>query len=162
MNTPRFAVHCRPRGAETRPLPDGALATHILYAPTIPVRGISAVRALLPGGRVLPPQRHRTAETALIALSGYPAVLSGPTMVPALPEPGDLVYVPADVPYAVVNLSLNAAVLLLIVTTDPSIDSGTLPAPDHAGLVADRAVALRAEHLERITQRRASTARRRR
>lgn len=162
MTAPMFAVHCRPRGAETRPLAEGALATHLLYAPTVPVERISAIRALLPGGRVLPPQRHRTAETALVVLSGYSAVLSGPTMAAALPAPGDLIYVPVDVPYAVVNLSHNAAVLLLIITTDPNFDVGTAPAAEHSGAVADRTITLRAEHLERISQRRASDVRRRR
>lgn len=162
MTTPKFAVHCRPRGAETRPLPDGALATNLLYAPTVPVDRISAIRALLPGGRVLPPQRHRAAESAVVVLSGYAAVLSGPTMAAALPAPGDLIYVPTDVPYAVVNLSLNAAVLLLIITTDPNFDVGAAPAAEHSGTVADRAIALRAEHLERISQRRASNGRRHR
>ncbi|MBN9743605.1 hypothetical protein DMP23_21420 [Amycolatopsis sp. A1MSW2902] len=162
MTAPIFAVHCRPRGAETRPLPDGGLTTHILYAPTVPVERMSATRVLLPGGRILPPQRHRTAESALVMLSGYAAVLSGPTMAAALPAIGDLIYIPVGVPYAVVNLSRNAAVLLLAITTDPDFDVGTVAADEHSNTVADRAVALRAEHLERITQRRASNPRRRR
>ncbi|MYW94197.1 cupin domain-containing protein [Amycolatopsis rubida] len=162
MTEPMYAVLCRPRGAETRPLPDGALATHLLYAPTVPVDQLSAIRVLIPGGRVLPPAQHSSAETALVVLSGYAGVLSGPTMTPALPAPGDLVYIPAGVPHSVVNLSHNAADLLLAITTDPHIDARTAPAADYSDAVATRAITLRAEHVDRIAQRRASDARRRR
>lgn len=162
MTAPQFAVRCRPHGADTQPLPDGGLTTSVLYAPSVPVEGISAARLLLPGARILPPQRHRSAETALVALSGSAAVLSGEGMSPVLPDTGDIVYIPTGVSYAIVNLSLNAAVLYLMVTTDPALNSDVVRAPEHAGLAADRAVALRAEHLKRIMNSERAKPRRRR
>ncbi|WP_156096558.1 hypothetical protein [Amycolatopsis jejuensis] len=60
------------------------------------------------------------------------------------------------------NLSLNAAVLFLSITTDPTVESDVVQAPEHAGLAADRAIALRAEHIKRIHARRMPELRRRR
>ncbi|GAA3561035.1 hypothetical protein GCM10022222_51020 [Amycolatopsis ultiminotia] len=162
MTTSAFAVHCRPNGSEAQLLPEGGVATHVLYAPPVPVRGLSATRVLLPGGRIIPPQRHPRAETALVALSGYQAVLSGHTMAPIKPAPGDVVYIPPGIPYSVINVSHNAAVIYLAITTDPEFDNGAVPAPEYSGTVADQTVRLRTDHLARINSKRASGIRRRR
>ncbi|MEW2507651.1 hypothetical protein AB0878_45045 [Amycolatopsis sp. NPDC047767] len=155
-----FAVHRRPSGADTRTMPGGALVTSVLYAPTVPTEHVSAGRLLIPGNRHLPVQRDRSAETALVLLSGYAAVLSGRSLRAALPSPGDLVYVRRNLPYAVVNLSRNAAVLMLEVTTNPGFWSALEPVPELEPAVVSRAEQLRADHFERITHRRVGRTRR--
>jgi uncharacterized RmlC-like cupin family protein len=154
-----LAVHRRPSGADTRTVPGGALVTSVLYAPTVPTEQLSAGRLLIPGNRHLPAHRDRAAETALILLSGYAAVLSGESLRPVLPAPGDLIYIRRALPYAVINLSRNAAVLMLSVTTDPKFGSALEPAPDLDPAVTIRAESLRAEHFERITHRRIGSSR---
>ncbi|WP_116202823.1 hypothetical protein [Amycolatopsis circi] len=83
-------------------------------------------------------------------------------MVPVLPAAGDVVYIPVGTPYAIVNLSLNATVLSLMITTDPAFDSDVVPLPELAELAATRANALRTEHLRRIRAAPASRLRTRR
>ncbi|WP_432854902.1 hypothetical protein ACQPXB_21165 [Amycolatopsis sp. CA-161197] len=134
--------------------------TTVLYAPTVPTQQLAAGRILISGGRLLPARRDPIAESALILLSGYAAVLSGQSLRPLLPAPGDLIYVRRDLPYAVVNLSCNAAVLMLVVTTDRRFDSAAQPEPVLDAAVAARAAQLRSEHLERIAERRTTSTRR--
>ncbi|GAA1020549.1 hypothetical protein GCM10009565_09590 [Amycolatopsis albidoflavus] len=83
-------------------------------------------------------------------------------MVPVLPAAGDIVYIPVGTPYSIVNLSLNATVLCLMIATDPAFDSNVVPIPELTGLGAARANALRAEHLHRIRTAPASRLRTRR
>ncbi|QYN18915.1 hypothetical protein [Amycolatopsis sp. DSM 110486] len=155
-----FAVHRRPSGADTRTTSGGALVTSVLYAPAVPTSHVSAGRLLIPGNRHLPVHRDPAAETALVLLSGYAAVLSGRSLRPMLPAPGDLVYVRRNLPYAVINLSRNAAVLMLAVTTDPRFWSALEAVPDLEPTLLARAEQLRTDHFERITHRRVGATRR--
>jgi uncharacterized RmlC-like cupin family protein len=146
------AVHRRPSGADTRPLPEGGLQTLVLSAPGTAVEHLSAARLLIPGGKHLPPRLHHADETALVLLSGYAAVLSGTGMHPVRPAPGDLVYVRQNLPYTVANLSRNAAILMLVVSTDPSFDGASRRAPEFDSLAAGHIEQLRIEHARRLAQ----------
>ncbi|WP_158888999.1 cupin domain-containing protein [Amycolatopsis anabasis] len=154
------AVHRSASGAAASTTREGDTVTAIIHAPAVPVRMLSAGRMHIPGGRATAPQRHSATESALAVLSGYAAVLSGHDMRPDLPRPGDMIYIPPETPYAVVNLSLNASVLLIVFRTDPKFIADVQRVPELSGAVSSRVGQLRAEHLERLMSRRSGRVRR--
>ncbi|MBE1493158.1 putative RmlC-like cupin family protein [Amycolatopsis lexingtonensis] len=154
--------------ATTTPIPStaGNLAgeaetlTPILRTGTVPTRALSGGRMHLPSATTLAPQRHDATESAIAIISGHVAVLSGNAMQPFHPQAGDIVYIPATLPYAVVNLSNNASVLALVFRTDPGFDTDVhrIPELDHA--VRDQIPDLRRAHHEALLTRRSGRARR--
>jgi uncharacterized RmlC-like cupin family protein len=123
-------------------------------ATEIPARALCAGRMHIPGGKTTAPQRHHTTEATLAVISGYAAVLSGPTMTPALPNPGETIHIPPGMPYAVVNLSLNVSVLLLSFRTDPGFTTDVHRAPDMDSAASVRIVPLRIGYYQRLMHQR--------
>ncbi|MEV6644288.1 hypothetical protein [Amycolatopsis sp. NPDC051371] len=131
----------------------------ILRAGIVPTRSLSGGRMHLPGATTLAPQRHDTTETAIAVISGHVAVLSGAAMQAFHPQAGDMIYIPATLPYAVVNLSNNASVLALVFRTDPGFDTDVhrMPELDHAA--REKIPDLRRTHHKALLSRRSARAR---
>jgi quercetin dioxygenase-like cupin family protein len=134
--------------------------TPILRAGVVPTRALSGGRMHLPGATTLAPQRHDTTETAIAIISGHAAVLSGNAMQPFHPQAGDMIYIPATLPYAVVNLSNNASVLALIFRTDPGFDTDVHRMPELDPAARDQIPDLRRAHHKALLTRRNGRARR--
>ncbi|WP_410591808.1 hypothetical protein [Amycolatopsis sp. lyj-23] len=134
--------------------------TPIMRTGSVPTRALSGGRMHLPGATTLAPQRHDTTETAIAIISGHAAVLSGNAMQPFHPRAGDIIYIPATLPYSVVNLSNNASVLALVFRTDPGFDTDIhrMPELDHAA--RDQIPDLRRAHHKALLTRRSGRARR--
>jgi uncharacterized RmlC-like cupin family protein len=120
----------------------------------LPARALCAGRMHIPAGKTTAPQRHHTTEATLTVISGHAAVLSGPTMTSALPSPGDTIHIPAGMPYAVVNLSLNVSVLLLTYRTDSGFTTDIHRAPDMDSAASDRITPLRISYYQRLMHQR--------
>ncbi|MEV6871736.1 cupin domain-containing protein [Amycolatopsis sp. NPDC051128] len=133
--------------------------TPILRTGTVPTRALSGGRMHLPGATTLAPQRHDTTETAIAIISGHVAVLSGNAMQPFHPRAGDIIYIPATLPYAVVNLSNNASVLALVFRTDPGFDTDVHQVPELDQTARDQIPDLRRAHHEALLTRRGGRAR---
>ncbi|WP_146060498.1 cupin domain-containing protein [Amycolatopsis sp. CA-128772] len=133
---------------------EGETLTPILRTGVVPTRALSGGRMHLPGAISLAPQRHDTTETAIAIISGHVAVLSGNTMQPFHPKAGDMIYIPATLPYAVVNLSHNASVLALIFRTDPGFDTDVHRMPELDRAARDQIPALRRTHRTALLNRR--------
>src|SRR5437763_16063770 len=82
------------------------ILTPIVHTGVVPARALSGGRLHLLGGCTTAPQRHDTTESVIAVLSGHVAVLTGIHMEPFYPRADDMVYIPATLPYAVVNLSM--------------------------------------------------------
>lgn len=160
MITSGTAIHRPPSRADTHIHDDGTAATAIVYTPALPTRAVSAGRMHIPGGRTTTPQRHRTTEAVLTIISGYAAILSGHQLQVALPRPGDMIYIPAAVPYSVVNLSLNASVLILTFRGDPGFNIDIEHLPDLTHRVVHQVDTLRSDHLHCLMSRRTGRVRR--
>lgn len=154
------AVHRSPSGADTRIRDDGSADTATVYAPAVPVRALSAGRMHVPGGRTTTPQLHRTTEAVLTIISGYSAILSGHQLHVALPRPGDMIYIPPATPYSIVNLSLNASVLILTFRADPGFSTDLAYLPDVEPRVLSQVGKLRSDHLHRLMSHRTGHVRR--
>jgi quercetin dioxygenase-like cupin family protein len=139
---------------------EGETLTPILRTGIVPTRALSGGRMHLPGATTLAPQRHDTTETAIAIISGHVAILSGNTMQPFHPQAGDIIYIPATLPYAVVNLSNNASVLALAFRTDPGFDTDVHRMPELDRVVRDQIPDLRREHHKALLTRRSGRARR--
>ena len=152
----------------TTPLPTAAghlagedeTLTPILRTGIVPTRALSGGRMHLPGATTLAPQRHDTTETAIAIISGHAAILSGNAMQPFHPRAGDIVYIPATLPYAVVNLSTNASVLALVFRTDPGFGTDVHRMPELDQAARDQIPDLRRVHLKALLNRRSGRARR--
>jgi quercetin dioxygenase-like cupin family protein len=132
----------------------------ILRTGIVPTRALSGGRMHLPGATTLAPQRHDTTETAIAIVSGHVAVLSGNAMQPFHPQAGDMIYIPATLPYAVVNLSNNASVLALVFRTDPGFDTDVHRMPELDETARDQIPDLRRAHHNALLTRRSGRARR--
>jgi len=154
------AVHRSPSGANAHVSPEGDTVTAVLHAPAVPVRAISAGRVHIPGGKATGPQCHHVAEATLAVISGYAAVLSGNNMTPALPAPGDMIYIPPGMPYTVVNLSMNASVLLLAFRTDPGFTTDVHRASEMDSVASARIAQLRVDYHQRLMHQRTGRIRR--
>jgi quercetin dioxygenase-like cupin family protein len=152
----------------TTPLPSAAgnlagedeTLTPLLRTGIVPTRALSGGRMHLPGATTLAPQRHDTTETAIAIISGHVAVLSGNAMQPFYPRAGDMIYIPATLPYAVVNLSNNASVLALIFRTDPGFDTDVHRMPELDQPARDQIPDLRRAHHKALLTRRSGRGRR--
>ncbi|MFF1612919.1 cupin domain-containing protein [Amycolatopsis sp. NPDC058278] len=133
--------------------------TSIMRTGIVPTRALSGGRMHLPGGTTLAPQRHDTTETAIAIISGHAAVLSGNAMQPFHPHAGDMIYIPATLPYAVVNLSNNASVLALIFRTDPGFDTDVHRMPELDPVARDQIPELRRAHHKALLNRRSERTR---
>jgi len=134
--------------------------TPIVHIGTAPTRTLSGGRMHLSGGQATAPQRHDTTETILAILSGHLAILTGNHMLAFHPHTRDMIYIPATLPYALVNLSHNASVLALVFRTNPgfSTDIHRMPELDQAARA--RIDPLRTGHLDELMSQRAARARR--
>ncbi|OXM43453.1 cupin domain-containing protein [Amycolatopsis alba] len=160
MSSTSTAVHRPPTGADTHIHDDGSADTAVIYTPAVPVRAVSAGRMHIPGGKTTTPQRHRTTEAILTIISGYSAILSGHHLETALPRPGDMIYIPPATPYCVVNLSLNASVLILSFRGDPGFSADIEHLPDLGPQVLRQVDKLRSDHMHRLMSRRTGHVRR--
>ncbi|WP_020502298.1 cupin domain-containing protein [Sciscionella marina] len=154
------AVHCYPREAETRTNPGGDNLTTIIYAPAVTTQRLSTARLQIPGGVATTPQHHRESETALVVLSGHVIVLSGQKLRTLRPVPGDMVYIPATIPYTIANLSHHAPVLLLAFRTDPAFTADVTRNPELEPAASARIEGLRTQHHQDLMTRRAARGRR--
>jgi uncharacterized RmlC-like cupin family protein len=139
---------------------EGETLTPILRTGTVPTRALSGGRMHLPGATTLAPQRHDTTETAIAIISGHVAILSGNAMQPFHPHAGDMIYIPATLPYAVVNLSNNASVLAQVFRTDPGFNTDVHRMPELDRAVRDQIPDLRRAHHKALLTRRSGRARR--
>ncbi|MFE5563360.1 hypothetical protein ACFQ68_00100 [Amycolatopsis japonica] len=160
MTSISTAVHRPPTGANTHVHDDGSASTAIIYAPAVPARAVSAGRMHIPGGKTTTPQRHPTTEAILTIISGYSAILSGHHLQAALPRPGDMIYIPPATPYCIVNLSLNASVLILTFRGDPGFNTDIEHLPHLAPRVLRQVDKLRSDHMHRLMSRRTGHVRR--
>jgi uncharacterized RmlC-like cupin family protein len=90
-----------------------------------------------PGGRARA-HKHATHETALFALKGESAMWHGPRLEHhTIIQPGDFLYIPADVPHLPYNPSLTDEVVAVIARSDPNEQESVILLPEldaiHAG-----------------------------
>ena len=71
-----------------------------------------------------------------------------------------MIYIPATLPYAVVNLSTNASVLAQVFRTDPGFDTDVYRMPELDRAVRDQIHDLRRAHHKALLTRRSGRARR--
>jgi uncharacterized RmlC-like cupin family protein len=161
MEKPTAGVHRSPANVQFA-TDDEKTVMAMIYKPAVAVRALSAGRMRVPGGRSTKPLAHATSETMLAVLSGYSAVVSGWQLETVKAQPGDMVYVAPKLPYAVINLSLNASVLLLVFRTDPAFFDDASYVPRLDSIMDAKSAQLRREHLNRLMSRRSAKIRRRR
>lgn len=87
-----------------------------------------------PGGRARA-HKHATHETALYALSGTSGMWYGERLEHhALVEPGDFLYIPADMPHLPYNPSATEPVVAVIARTDPNEQESVVLLPELDGI----------------------------
>ena len=83
-----------------------------------------------PGGRARA-HKHATHETALYALSGTSCMWYGERLERhATVEPGDFLYIPADMPHLPYNPSATDPVVAVIARTDPNEQESVVLLPE--------------------------------
>ena len=104
---------------------------------TAGARGIHLQLVTIPPGARAKAHKHATHETAIYALSGSSAVWHGPRLEHhTVVEPGDFLYIPADVPHLPYNPSSLEPAVAVIARTDPNEQESVVLLPDLEQAVA--------------------------
>lgn len=84
-------------------------------------QGISMLRVVIPPGARAKAHIHRAYETAIYLLQGRVLTRYGEGLAKSVVnEPGDFIYIPADVPHRPENLSLTEPAIAIVARTDPN------------------------------------------
>lgn len=108
----------------------------LMYAPAISAESVGA-RAIhmqlltIPPGARAKAHKHASHETAIYALSGTSHMWYGPQLEHYMVvEPGNFVYIPADMPHLPYNPSQTESVTAIIARTDPNEQESVILLPD--------------------------------
>jgi uncharacterized RmlC-like cupin family protein len=81
--------------------------------------GLSMNLVVIPPSGEAEPHRHRGYETAVYLLQGQVRVRYGPALAESLIlQPGDFLFIPADMPHQPVNLSTRESALAIVARND--------------------------------------------
>ena len=104
---------------------------------TAGARGIHLQLVTIRPGARAKAHKHATHETAIYALSGSSAVWHGSRLEHhTVVEPGDFLYIPADVPHLPYNPSRLEPAVAVIARTDPNEQESVVLLPDLEQAVA--------------------------
>ena len=104
---------------------------------TAGAQGIHLQLVTIPPGARAKAHKHATHETAIYALSGSSAVWHGPRLEHhTVVEPGDFLYIPADMPHLPYNPSDIEPAVAVIARTDPNEQESVVLLPDLEQAVA--------------------------
>jgi uncharacterized RmlC-like cupin family protein len=115
----------------------------LMYAPAISAessgaRGIHMQMLTIPPGGRAKAHKHAAHETAIYMLSGRTAMWYGPQLEHhAEVQPGDFVYIPADMPHLPYNPSATDDAVAIIARTDPNEQESVVLLPELDGLHAE-------------------------
>lgn len=144
------AVVVWPQDATQANSPQGQMLTPLLHRGTAPVSGISAGSVVMPAGHWSRAHVHDRSEITVVVLEGWAVTLCGVDMEPFVHGPGSVIWVPAGVPHAAVNLSEDHRVVALEHRTDPEFNADVRLLSELDALVARRVPEVRAEYVTRL------------
>ena len=116
----------------------------LFYAPGISAesagaRGIHLQKVTIPPGARARAHKHSAHETAIFALSGVSGMWFGQELEQhVLVQPGDYLYIPADMPHLPYNPSATETCVALIARTDANEQESVVLLPELEANVADR------------------------
>ncbi len=116
----------------------GQNLTPIIYSGTAPVGALSAGRVVMPPRHLARAHVHNHTEIIVCVLEGRAATLWGNDMQPLVHDAGSMVWVPAGVPHAAVNLSNTDRVVAIEVRTDPAFNDDVELLPDLDEVAAEQ------------------------
>jgi uncharacterized RmlC-like cupin family protein len=94
---------------------------------TVGSTGLSMSLVVIPAGGKAEPHSHRHYETAIYVLEGRVRTLYGDGLrESADSQPGDFIFIRADVPHQAVNLSETEPALAIVARNDPSEQENVL------------------------------------
>lgn len=95
---------------------------------SVGAKGISLYKVVIPPGAKAQPHIHKNFETAIYVLKGRVETRYGEGLTESvINEPGDFVYIPADLPHQPINLSDTEAAEALVARNDPSEQENVVP-----------------------------------
>ena len=90
-------------------------------ASTVGSRGLSMHMVVIPPGARSQPHLHRGYETAIFVLDGRVETRWGEGLASSvISEPGDFLFIPADVPHEAINLSSTEPARAIVARNDPA------------------------------------------
>ena len=106
-----------------------------ISAETVGARALHMQLVTIPPGGRARAHKHATHETALYALSGTSCMWYGERLEHhAVVEPGDFLYLPADMPHLPYNPSATEPVVAVIARTDPNEQESVVLLPELDGV----------------------------
>lgn len=106
-----------------------------ISAESVGSRGLHMQLVTIPPGGRARAHKHATHETALYALSGTSGMWYGERLEHhAVVEPGDFLYIPADMPHLPYNPSKTEPVVAVIARTDPNEQESVVLLPELDGI----------------------------
>jgi uncharacterized RmlC-like cupin family protein len=95
---------------------------------TCGARGISMYKVVIPPGGRAEPHSHRGYETAIFVLKGRIETRYGEGLAQSVVnEPGDFLFIPANLPHQPVNLSAAEAAEAIVARNDPCEQENVAP-----------------------------------
>lgn len=83
--------------------------------------GLSMNLVIIPPGGAAEPHLHRGYETAIYLLKGQVETRYGPRLEESvINQPGDFVFIPADLPHQAFNLSATEPAMAVVARNDPN------------------------------------------
>lgn len=102
-----------------------------ISAETVGAQALHMQLVTIPPGSRARAHKHATHETALYALTGTSCMWHGQRLEHhAVIEPGDFVYIPADMPHLPYNPSATEAITAVIARTDPNEQESVVLLPE--------------------------------
>jgi uncharacterized RmlC-like cupin family protein len=99
-----------------------------ISARTAGATGLSMHIIIVPAGAAAEPHVHRDHETAIFVLKGKVETRYGPGLKKSIVhEPGDFVFIPANVPHQAVNLSAVEPAYAVVARNDPNEQDNVVP-----------------------------------
>ena len=109
-----------------------------ISAESVGAQGIHLQLVTIPPGARAKAHKHARHETALYALTGTSGVWHGDRLEHhTLVEPGDFLYIPANVPHLPYNPSQTEPVTALIARTDPNEQESVVLMPELESLAGN-------------------------
>ena len=109
----------------------GLLYAVDVSAESVGAKGIHLQLVTIPPGGRAKAHKHEAHETALYALSGVSCMWHGERLEEhAVVQPGDFLYIPANVPHLPYNPSQTESVVALIARTDPNEQESVVLLPE--------------------------------
>ena len=115
----------------------GLVYAAAVSAETVGARGLHMQIVRIPPGGRAKAHKHAAHETAIFALSGTSCMWHGERLEQhSTLQPGEFLYIPADVPHLPYNSSKTETCVAVIARTDPNEQESVVLLPELEGAVA--------------------------